>query len=66
MGRDGPPLPLSAGGIPLYSGKALSGLLGHIRHGEAAPGETVAFPHTGGTPALFADAAWLGDLIAAG
>lgn len=39
---------------PVYTGKALAGMIGHIRGGAIDPGETVLFLHTGGTPALFA------------
>lgn len=39
---------------PVYTGKAMAGLIDHIRRGEIDPGETVVFLHTGGTPALFA------------
>ncbi len=45
---------------PTYSGKALAGLIDHIRQGQIAPEETVVFLHTGGTPALFAHAERLG------
>ncbi|HET7565446.1 MAG TPA: D-cysteine desulfhydrase family protein [Gemmatimonadaceae bacterium] len=45
---------------PVYTGKAMSGLLDHIRRGEIAPDETVIFLHTGGVPALYASAAQLG------
>ena len=38
----------------VYTGKALAGMIGHIRGGAIDPGETVLFLHTGGTPALFA------------
>lgn len=41
---------------PVYSGKAMAGLIDHIRRGEIDPAETVVFLHTGGTPALFARA----------
>ena len=41
---------------PVYSGKAMAGLLDHIRTGRISPSETVVFLHTGGTPALFAHA----------
>ncbi len=41
---------------PVYTGKALAGLIGHARAGEIEPGETVVFLHTGGAPALFAQA----------
>jgi 1-aminocyclopropane-1-carboxylate deaminase/D-cysteine desulfhydrase-like pyridoxal-dependent ACC family enzyme len=40
----------------VYSAKAMSGLIAHIRTGQIDPAETVVFVHTGGTPALFADA----------
>ena len=40
---------------PTYSGKALAGLIDHIRSGRlGGPDENVVFVHTGGTPALFA------------
>lgn len=39
---------------PVYTGKAMAGLLGLIRRGEIGAGERVLFWHTGGTPALFA------------
>jgi D-cysteine desulfhydrase family pyridoxal phosphate-dependent enzyme len=39
---------------PVYTGKAMAGLLGLIRGGEIASDERVLFWHTGGTPALFA------------
>ena len=45
---------------PVYSGKAMAGLIDHIRTGRIANGETVVFLHTGGTPALFAYADDLG------
>jgi D-cysteine desulfhydrase family pyridoxal phosphate-dependent enzyme len=46
---------------PVYSGKAMHGLIDHIRTGQIASCETVVFLHTGGWPALFAyDAATLG------
>lgn len=41
---------------PTYTGKAMAGLISHIRQGRIAPEETVVFLHTGGTPALFAHA----------
>ncbi len=50
---------------PVYSGKGLAGLIDHVRRGEVGLDETVVFLHTGGAPALFADVARLGDLIAA-
>lgn len=51
---------------PVYSGKAMSGLIDHIRAGQIAPSETVVFVHTGGNTALFAHAPQLAQLAAAG
>jgi D-cysteine desulfhydrase family pyridoxal phosphate-dependent enzyme len=42
---------------PVYSAKAMAGLIDHVRTGRLAKGQTVVFLHTGGTPALFAYAA---------
>ncbi|HTE16886.1 MAG TPA: pyridoxal-phosphate dependent enzyme, partial [Armatimonadota bacterium] len=39
---------------PSYTGKAMAGLIDHIRRGSIRPGSRVVFVHTGGTPALFA------------
>ena len=39
---------------PIYSGKAMAGLIDHARRGVVGPGSTVVFIHTGGLPALFA------------
>jgi len=39
---------------PVYTGKAMAGLIGLVRRGEIGPGETVLFWHTGGAAALFA------------
>ncbi len=41
---------------PVYSSKAMAGLIDHIRQGALDPAETIVFLHTGGTPALFAHA----------
>lgn len=41
----------------VYSGKAMAGMIDHIRRGAIDPGESVVFLHTGGTPALFAHVA---------
>ena len=38
---------------PVYSGKALAGLIALVREGVIAPDQTVVFLHTGDTPALF-------------
>lgn len=39
---------------PVYSGKAMAGLIDHIRTGRFTEDQKVVFIHTGGTPALFA------------
>ena len=39
---------------PVYTAKAMAGLLARIRTGEFGKNETILFWHTGGTPALFA------------
>jgi L-cysteate sulfo-lyase len=39
---------------PVYTGKAMAGLLGLIAQGRFREDETVVFLHTGGMPALFA------------
>ena len=39
---------------PVYTGKAMAGLIAMLRSGEIGPRETVVFIHTGGAPALFA------------
>jgi 1-aminocyclopropane-1-carboxylate deaminase/D-cysteine desulfhydrase-like pyridoxal-dependent ACC family enzyme len=41
---------------PVYTGKAMAGLIGLIRQGKIGPNDTVVFLHTGGSPALFAHA----------
>ncbi|MCP4328732.1 MAG: D-cysteine desulfhydrase family protein [Alphaproteobacteria bacterium] len=38
---------------PVYSGKAMAGLIDLCRSGELKRGETVVFLHTGGAPGLF-------------
>ncbi len=40
---------------PVYTSKALSGLIDHIRTGVLRKGQTVVFIHTGGVPAIFAE-----------
>jgi D-cysteine desulfhydrase family pyridoxal phosphate-dependent enzyme len=44
---------------PVYVGKAMAGLIDHIRQGQIGRDETVVFIHTGGSPALFAYSAEL-------
>ncbi len=39
---------------PVYSSKAMAGLIDHIKTGRVGRDETVVFLHTGGTPAIFA------------
>ena len=39
---------------PVYSGKAMAGLLHHIQTGELRPNDSVVFLHTGGGPSIFA------------
>jgi D-cysteine desulfhydrase len=39
---------------PVYTGRAMGGLIDIVRRGVIGPDETVLFWHTGGTPALFA------------
>ena len=47
---------------PVYTGRAMAGLIAAVRDGEIAAGVTVVFWHTGGLPGLFGhlDAAALG------
>jgi D-cysteine desulfhydrase family pyridoxal phosphate-dependent enzyme len=46
---------------PVYTGKAMAGLIDMVRRGQFAPDQTVVFWHTGGQPALFAYAGWLAE-----
>ena len=39
---------------PVYTGKAMAGLIGLVRRGHFKTGERVVFLHTGGSPALYA------------
>ncbi len=39
---------------PVYTGKAMAGLIGLVRQGRLTKGEHVLFVHTGGSPALYA------------
>ena len=41
---------------PVYTGRAAGGMIDLIRKGFFGKGDTILFWHTGGTPALFADA----------
>jgi D-cysteine desulfhydrase family pyridoxal phosphate-dependent enzyme len=40
---------------PVYTGKAMAGLLAAVREGRIGPDDTAVFWHTGGSPALFAE-----------
>jgi len=40
---------------PVYTGKAMSGLIDRVRAGDYTKDDIVVLLHTGGTPALFAD-----------
>ena len=40
---------------PVYTAKAMAGLVADVRAGRYAPGSVVVFIHTGGIPAVFAD-----------
>jgi D-cysteine desulfhydrase family pyridoxal phosphate-dependent enzyme len=39
---------------PVYTGKAMAGLMDHVRQGRVSKDDVVVFIHTGGLPALFA------------
>jgi D-cysteine desulfhydrase len=39
---------------PVYTGRAMGGLIDMIRRGELGAADRVLFWHTGGTPSLFA------------
>jgi len=44
---------------PVYTGRAMAGLIAMVRQGCFSPDEKVLFWHTGGTPALYAYASAL-------
>ena len=48
---------------PVYTGKAMAGLVAHVRSGRIAAGSRVLFVHTGGLPAIFAYADKLGTWL---
>ncbi|MGE3267278.1 MAG: pyridoxal-phosphate dependent enzyme, partial [Chloroflexota bacterium] len=39
---------------PVYTGKAMAGLIDHARSGKLGRDDQVVFIHTGGLPAIFA------------
>lgn len=47
---------------PVYTAKAMAGLIDAVRRGELTRDDTVVFLHTGGLPAVFA---WRDDILAA-
>ncbi len=48
---------------PVYTGRAMAGLIAHVRSGRIATGSRVLFLHTGGLPAIFAYADQLGSWL---
>ena len=48
---------------PVYTGRAMAGLIDHVRTGRIAAGSRVLFVHTGGQPALFAYGESLGPWL---
>ena len=48
---------------PVYTGRAMAGLIAHVRSGRIAAGSRVLFIHTGGLPALFAYGDKLGSWL---
>jgi L-cysteate sulfo-lyase len=38
---------------PVYTGRAMAGLIAAVREGDVRPGESTVFLHTGGLPGLF-------------
>jgi 1-aminocyclopropane-1-carboxylate deaminase/D-cysteine desulfhydrase-like pyridoxal-dependent ACC family enzyme len=50
---------------PVYTAKAMAGLIDQIERGRIESGEAVVFVHTGGTPALFAYSDELGVRLGA-
>jgi D-cysteine desulfhydrase family pyridoxal phosphate-dependent enzyme len=50
---------------PVYTGKTLAGLIDHVRTGRVGRDETIIFLHSGGVPALFAQAEELAPALRA-
>lgn len=40
---------------PVYTGKAMAGLIADVRAGEFGPGDAIIYVHTGGGPSVFAN-----------
>ncbi|NCB63571.1 MAG: pyridoxal-phosphate dependent enzyme [Clostridia bacterium] len=51
---------------PVYTGKALAGLIGHVESGKVPQGSTVVFWHTGGATTLFAEPEMVGNVTGNG
>ena len=49
---------------PVYTAKALAGLIDHVQRGVIGREDTVIFVHTGGIPALFARAQEMASALA--
>jgi len=47
---------------PVYTSKAMSGLLDYVRKGKIPKGSKVLFWHTGGTPAIFSEEEMVGKV----
>lgn len=50
---------------PVYSAKAMAGLIDYVKQGRIGPDQTVVFVHTGGFPTVFAYDQELQDILAA-
>jgi 1-aminocyclopropane-1-carboxylate deaminase/D-cysteine desulfhydrase-like pyridoxal-dependent ACC family enzyme len=50
---------------PIYTGRALAGLIAAVRDGDIAPGQRTIFLHSGGLPGLFGHPAALAQAEAA-
>jgi 1-aminocyclopropane-1-carboxylate deaminase/D-cysteine desulfhydrase-like pyridoxal-dependent ACC family enzyme len=48
---------------PVYTAKAMAGLIAHIRNGRIGADDVVIFLHTGGAPGLFGAAAGIAPLL---
>ena len=51
---------------PVYTGKAMAGLIAHVRSGCIRAGSRALFLHTGGLPAIFAYGAKLDEWLSSG